>query len=477
MRPGTQIKQLATLPPKSVPSNTSTWFVAGLAERGALQPIEINSMAAYLKVLGQRTGFTMLYDAVDTFFREGGSSVVVSRVLGGAAVTAFKNLLDGAAGTSLIVKANSPGAWGNNLQVAVLAGGVGGTYKLQITYNAVIVETSPDLLDTAAGVAWSTTSSYVTITQGASVLDPAVAAAAALATGADDTAGINDATWAAALAKFTKGLGPGYVSQPGRTISQAHLDTLAHAFNNNRVALLDAPDSAVVATLTAAAVAARAGGNGKYGGMFAPWMVVPGIAQGTTRTVPPSALVAGVSARNEGSISPNAPNAGVNGIARYVIGTSQAEFIDADRDTLNDAGVNLIRVMLSSTRVYGWRSLADSATDAQWINLGNARLFTAIAADADAVAEQFVLNQIDGQGLIQSQFGGELAAMLLTYYDQGALYGATPDEAFSVDVGDQVNTPTTIALGELHAVLAVRMSPMSEQVIIEIVKVAITEGV
>jgi hypothetical protein len=56
------------------------------------------------------------------------------------------------------------------------------------------------------------------------------------------------------------------------------------------------------------------------------------------------------------------------------------------------------------------------------------------------------------------------------------LYGVTPDEAFVVDVGNEVNTDDTIAAGELHAVLAVRMSPMSEFVIIEVVKVSITEN-
>lgn len=475
--PGVQVLQRTTLPPRSVPADTSTWFVAGVSERGPQAAVRINSMAAFASILGARVATSVLYDAIETFFREGGASAIVSRVLGPAAAVATKNLLDGAAAVSLTVQANSKGAWGNNLKVAVVAGGAGGTFQLQVLYNNVLVEQSGDLVDTAAAVAWGTGSSYVTIIQGASVLDPAVAAASSLAGGSDDTGSITDTHWATALAQFSRDIGPGMVSMPGRTTDQAHLDTLAHAAANNRVAVLDAPDTAVVATLTSSATAARAGGNGKYGALFAPWAVVPGIASGTTRTVPYSAVVAGTVSRNEGQFSANDPAAGEKGISRYAIGLSQADQTDANRDTLNLAGVNMARILDGQVKTYGWRSLADPAVEPQWLNFGNARLFTAISADADNVGEQFVFDQIDGQGLTISQYGGELAAMLLSYYNQGALYGETPDAAFSVDVGAQVNTGATIAAGELHAVLAVRMSPMAEHVIIEVVKVDITQEV
>jgi hypothetical protein len=416
-----------------------------------------------------------VYDAVELFFREGGNRLYVSRVVGPAAVTAFKNLLDGSAGVALIVSANSPGVWGNSLQIAVINVG-GGTFQLQVTYNGAIVETSPTLTTTADAVAWSSGSDYVTVTQGASTNDPVALAAASLATGSDDAGSITDVHYANALARFSKDLGAGTVSQPGRTGSQAHLDTLAHAAANNRAAILDGTDTATVSTLTAQATSDRAGTNGRFGALFAPWVIIPGITPGTVRTAAPSGLVAGLVSRNEGLLSPNAPSAGDNGVARYAIGLSQNDWIDSDRSTLNLAGVDVIRILSAQLKVYGWRSLADPNTEPDWLNFGNARLFTAISADAEIVAEAYVLNQIDGQGLLISQFGGDLTAMLLTYWNEGSLYGATPDLAFLVDVGNQVNTDATIAAGELHAVLAVRMSPMSEFVIIQVVKVPITES-
>ena len=64
--------------------------------------------------------------------------------------------------------------------------------------------------------------------------------------------------------------------------------------------------------------------------------------------------------------------------------------------------------------------------------------------------------------------------MLHRFYLLGALYGVDADDAFRVETGAAVNTPETLSNGELHAVLAVRMSPAAERVFIEISKSPIT---
>jgi phage tail sheath protein FI len=475
-RPGVSIIQRSTPPVRSAPTDTGVWFVAGLADAGPVTPTLIRSMADYERIFGQRVSYSILYDALDVFFREGGNRAYVSRVVGPNAVTASHNLVDGAAAISLIVDAIGPGSSGDNYKVGVRAGVGGGTFVIFVQ-DAVgnEIETSPDLADNNAAVLWAQGSSYIRLTLGASANDPAVAAAAALAGGDDDRANITDTEWATALGNMSIDLGIGQVSAPGRTSDVGHQQLLDHAGANRRTAILDAPDSATQGTLTASAAAVT--GDERFGGMFWPWLVVPGVISGTTRTVPPSALVAGKLAANDASgLGANSPAAGVNGIASYAVGLSQDPNA-LDRETLNDSGVDVIREMFGSVRVYGWRSLVDPNGDPGWVDLGNARLYMALAGEGAAIGEQFMFDKIDGQGKAIAAFNGALAAMLARYYQNGDLYGASASDAFFVDTGAQVNTDATLAANELHAVLNVRMSPFAELVEIEIYKRPITEGV
>lgn len=478
-RPGVEIRSRELTPPRSAPTDTGVWFVAGLTERGPLEPVEVSSMSLYERRFGQRTGFTALYDAAETFFREGGSRLVVSRVLGAAPVSAFKDFNDAGAAAAIRVTAKEPGTWGNNISVQIVAGGAGGTFVIVVTYNGVEVERSPDLVDQAAALAWDNTSEYVIVSSLGSPNDPNVIGAQALLTGANG-AGPIDADWAAALNRIPKDLGPGQVTQPGRTTTQAHTDTIAHAVANNRVAILDGTDTPTKATLLTQGATYRTSPNSgaRYAGLFAPWVQVPGVTSGTIRIVPPSAVVAGALGRNDGAgLSPNVPAAGSEGQSLFALDLSQPDWTDIDRQDLNAAGVNIIRQIYGGVRIYGWRSLVDPVVDAQWIDLGNGRCRMAIAAAAADIGEQFQFDMIDGQGIVLGQFGGQLTSMLNEFWQDGSLYGLTPEEAFFVDVGEQVNTPATIAANELHAVLSVRMSPFSELTIIEIVKVPVNQAV
>jgi phage tail sheath protein FI len=361
--------------------------------------------------------------------------------------------------------------------VGVVAGVGAGTYRIQIAdADSNILEQSYDLATQQAAVDWSKGSQYVTIALGASTNNPTVANLAALSAGNDDLANVTDSQWVAALDNFTADLGPGQVSAPGRTSDTVHVALLDHADSHTRVALLDLIDTANTATLTTAVVNGRVG-NEQWGGAFAPWIIVPGITPGTTRTIPPSALVAGLVARNDPSLGPNQPSAGSFGVSRFALDLSQNPWSDDDRSNLNTASVNVIIDRLGDIMVYGWRSMVDEISNPAWVDFANSRLYVAIAAEADAVGELYVFQQLDGQGQVIASFNGALTGMLLGFYTEGALYGATSNDAFSVDTGSQVNTPDTLANNELHAVLNVRMSPFAEMVAIEVVKTPITQAV
>lgn len=476
-RPGTTITLRDTPLPASAPTDTTVQFATGLADKGPLEARLITSMADFERIFGLRQSYSILYDALEDSFREGVGSIYVSRVVGPASTIGSKNLNDNVAAISLVVKAIGPGAYSTGIKVGVVAGVGGGTYQIKVTDAAdVLLEQSPDLIDQQAAVNWAQQSQYIRITVGASALNPVVVATGALSAGTDDRANITEADWTTALGRFSADLGPGQVTAPGRSTDAAHTNLLAHAIANGRVAILDPPNSNDTAVLKTSVVSARVG-NQRFGGTWGPWQVVPGIVPGTFRTVPPSSLICGLISRNEAQFGPNSPSAGDAGISRFAIDLSQPAWTDPQREDLSNNGFNVILRRRGAIVVYGWRSLVDPVADPYWVDFGNARLYTAIAAEANLIAEQFLFDQIDGQGHTISAFGGALAGMLLGFYALGALYGATPADAFAVDVGPQVNTPLRLQNNELHAVLNVRMSPMAELVAIEIVKTPVAQAV
>jgi hypothetical protein len=477
MRPGVNIAIRSTPPARIAPTDTGVWFLSGLTEKGSVTEANlITSLADAESKLGSRVSFGVVYDALDVFFREGGSRAYVSRVVGPTPVTAFFMLNDSGAAPTLRVEANSPGEWGNALNIQVVAGTAGGSFVLVVSHDTLgELERSPDLLDKPEAFNWAVNSDWIKLVDQASLNDPNVVAVSSLAGGLDNRASVTDTEWTASLLRFNRDLGPGQVSFPGRTTSVAHLALQAHALATNRIAILDAPNVAGKAALLTALSTVRA--NGKWSGMFWPWETVPGIVTGTDRTMPPSARIAGNISRADSLGSPNTPAAGANGQARFSSGLAVAALTDADRQELNAAGLNVSIVKYGGVRTYGWRSCASPASEPDWVNLGNSRLLMEIAAKSDEIGELYIFQEIDGQGVLMSKFGGSLVAMLMGYYNDGSLYGATADQAFFVDTGPSVNTPQTIQNLELRAVIGIRPSPFAEMITIEVVKSQVTQAI
>lgn len=473
--PGTVIREKTARLPRTLPTDTGVFFLAGTSEKGRQGVAEFcRNMAEFERKVGARQTTSLAYDIAESFFQEGGSKLYFSRIFGVTPVRATVNLLDASAGISLVAKAKSPGSWGNALNVGVVAGDQAGEFKIRVTHDTdtSIDYTSPSFVDQAAAIQYYSTDDRVELTLGASALDPAVIAPTSLSGGTDDFATVSDATSATALTAFTKDLGPGQVAYAGRTTTTAWSQLIAHGVANNRVPLVDPADTAVKSTLISAAASWKALANSRFGGLFGPWMEIPGLVAGAVgRPVPMCGIVAGIIARNDGrGLSPNKPAAGDLGIVQYA-NKVRATFTDADYDDLNNANINMVRLKANDLKIYGFRSGADKSSDPLNWQLGNIRLYMAIAAKADNILERFVLREIDGRGLLFKELEGQLTAMLLTYGD--SLYGEDPSDKFYVDTSS-VNTPETIAAGEIHAALELTMSPMGETVILDITKRQIT---
>jgi hypothetical protein len=482
-RPGVQVLIKSAPPSRSAPSDTGVAFFAGLAQKGRTDvAVPIHNMDEYQQFFGARVNpYQTLYDACDIAFKTGAAVIYVGRVVGPAAVKDSKTFNDAGAAPSIAVDSIGAGASGYSAQI--VAGAVAGTAHVVVTNTAdgSLVTQSPDYALPVDFANWSNQDNYIRIRAlGANV--PAVAAATPLLAGNDDNGNVVDATKVAAIpVLFPAALGAGQLAYPGATTVATQVALANHAQNTNRVALLDGPDTSDGPTAIAAATALRNGAGLQslaetYCMMSSPWLVVPGVVGGTTRTVPPSAVIAGLIASSDGSNNPNVPAAGANGQADIVIRLSQVDWADAVRQTLNDAGISAFKNVYGAYRLYGYRSLANInvAASNAWVEFSAARLRMAITQDLNAIGEDFVFDQVDGQRKKLAEYGGAARGRLLQYWTLGALYGASAAESFSVDVGPTVNTDATVALRELHCKIGLRTSPFAEMAYFDVTKVPTT---
>jgi len=431
---------------------------------------------------GIRTSYSIAYDWLDAFFNEaGGGQVYVLRVVGPAAAVDTHTFNDSGASPSITV--TSIGAAASGLSVAIVSGTQSGTYQIIVTGlpNGQTLQ-SYNLTTVTDAVNWGASQALIRVAS-AGVNAPANIAATALSGGLDDHANITDIIRVAALANITRGLGAGQVAIPGCTTETIQAGLLNHALTNNRFALLDTPDSSSTSTLTGLAAAAQVDTNVnstglEYGMMLCDWQVIPGIVPNTTRSVPPSAIVAALIARSDRkSLNPNKAAAGATGQVFYAIGKTQTDWTDAQTNTLVAAGVMPFRVIYGGERFYGFRTLTNSVTDPVWIMAQACRLRMAIVDQGYKIGQTVLYGQIDGQGHEAAKYNGRISAMLLGYYNMDALYGATPANAYLVDTGPDVNTPTTIANRELHAAVGIVPSPGAETVYFELASYTVAQTV
>lgn len=471
MLPGPDVQILDAAPPASTLTDTGTRFIAGLSERGAtsgdVAPGEVvHSLGEFTERYGARQSYNgPEYDTVEAFFAEGGSRLFFSRIAGPAAVIAQAAVP--ATGSKFTAKAKGPGAYYNDVTVAVASG------VITVKKGATTVEVSPALADIAAAQAWATdVSEWINITPLASGA-LADSAAVTLAGGADDRTNITDTERTAALARFGRDLGPGQVSMPGDTRSQAHAMLASHALAMNRFALADAPDTATVATIVAAAAAIKALGvdKARHIQLLDPWHVAPAISGSGTRTVPPSAVHGGLAARVDAMGNPNRAVAGRRVVSRFATGLKYRRS-DAEREQLANAGVT-VYVDDQGVQPYDDVVPVDAATDPEWLGAAGNRFVMRVIADALDIAKNHMFGSVAGP-VDLAAFQGDLKGMLAGWYADGALYGATAADAFRVETGAAVNTPETLAARQLRAAIALKIAPNARQVIVQITNTPLT---
>jgi phage tail sheath protein FI len=313
-------------------------------------------------------------------------------------------------------------------------------------------------------VEWSEESPYITITKEAGTSPPTVLAAKALSGGTYDAAEVEPAGWKAAFARFDEELGIGQVSAPGNGTEAVNKIVEEHAEANNRTAVPDFVNTGTAATLEAAALALSTVVGARRSAAYAPWATIPGLAGGAPRTVPYSAVQCGIFARNDASATPppvGEASAGTNGRPRFATGLAH-EWTKAEREKLNNAGVNVARTLPSGIiETYGNRTLVSvTGTEPAWQEVSSARLFMFISGEGEAFLEGAVFKNIDPKNVLLSKIEGGLSGFLKSL--GGMLY------SYGVSTGPSVNTEATKKAKEVRANVEVKPSEIAENVVLSL---------
>jgi len=181
--------------------------------------------------------------------------------------------------------------------------------------------------------------------------------------------------------------------------------------------------------------------DSKYGAYYFPWIEVYDPQKGNI-FVPPSGHVCGIYARSDAERGVH--KAPANEIVRGALGLKYS-ITKGEQDILNPKGINCIREFKNrGIRVWGARTVS---SDPEWRYINVRRLFNMVEHSIENGTQWCVFEPNDQK--LWKKVSRNITAFLLRVYRDGALFGASPDQAFYVKCDDETNPPEVIDAGQM----------------------------
>jgi phage tail sheath protein FI len=183
--------------------------------------------------------------------------------------------------------------------------------------------------------------------------------------------------------------------------------------------------------------------DSQYGALYYPWIKVIDPLDPTGKrllSIPPCGHMAGIWARTDSERGVH--KAPANEVVRGAVDVTQ-EITHGEQGLLNPKGVNCIRTFgTRGIRVWGARTLS---SDAAWKYINVRRLFNYIE-ESIKQGTQWAVFEPNNFSLWQ-QLKRDITNFLMRPYRDGALFGATADQAFYVKCDSETNPPDVIDAG------------------------------
>ncbi len=450
---------------------TAVAAFVGLAGRGpANTPTLVTNWSQFTSTFGEFLEGSYLAHAVYGYFLNGGGACYVVRVGADGVMPVAAAELPSAADKgkpAFRVAALEAGPEGNDISVEVekASEAAEGTFKLVVKQSGKAVETFDNVTagrgkQNVATVVKSQSKVIAIEEVGSSLEAPATGTMALAGGGAavparvtpDDYVGnasdrtgfagleaVDDITMLSVpdlMAVYEQGV----IDLEG--LQAVQLAMIAHCeLMGDRVAILDAPPGLNAQQVKEWRVD-KAGYDSKYASLYWPWIKVFDPLSGQARFVPPSGHMAGIWARNDDTRGVH--KAPANEVVRGAI-TLALNLTKAEHDQLNPAGINCIRAFPGrGIRVWGARTIS---SDPAWRYLNVRRLFNYVE-ESIFEGTQWVVFEPNDQRL-WGRVKRTINAFLMRVWRDGALFGATPEQAFFVKCDEENNPPEVRDAGQL----------------------------
>lgn len=479
LSPGIYMEEVSSGPKPIEAVGTATAAFVGFTERGPVnEPILVTNWPQYTRTFGGLAPGAYLPLSVFSYFMNGGGNAYVVSIgtqngstngsangngAAQAAITAYPEALltAGEGKPALRVRTLAGASEAGSVSVEIADPGEPGedTFKLQVLKDGAVVETFDNVTtkrgpnNVATAVKQSTFiaieelkgSTSLTLARGTTdLVAPEPEPPALEEISADSYVGdVSDRTGFGgleAIEDITMLVVPDLMSAyqhqaiDDEQLKAVQLAMIAHCeLMGDRVAILDAPPGLNAQQLRDWRME-TAGYDSKYATLYWPWIKVMDPGTGKPVMMPPSGAVAGVWARNDDTRGVH--KAPANEVVRGAI-SLDLNITKGEHDILNPIGVNCIRAFPGQgIRVWGARTLS---SDAEWRYLNVRRLFNFIEKSILLGTNWVVFEPNDAA--LWDRVRRTITMFLRRVWQSGALFGATPAEAFFVKVDAENNPP------------------------------------
>ncbi|MFN2588675.1 MAG: phage tail sheath family protein [Actinomycetota bacterium] len=246
-----------------------------------------------------------------------------------------------------------------------------------------------------------------------------------------------------------------------QAVQQAMIDHCARL--KDRIAILDAPPGTTPQQVKE--WRASANYDSPFAALYWPWIdVFDPVALGNI-SVPPCGHVAGIWSRNDDTRGVH--KAPANEVVRGALDL-ETQITRPEHDLLNPDGINVIRSFPGrGIRIWGARTLS---SDSSWRYLNVRRLFNYIEESIQEGTDWVVFepNDLD----LWQRIRRTVTEFLLRSWRDGALFGATPAQAFYVKCDEETNPPEVVNAGQVVVEIGIAPVKPAEFVVFRIAQVA-----